>query len=72
MGMFNLDFTRKYISKKDLKPEKRREHWTPETPKWMKAGYDEDGKLIQYNLKTKKYRILDKWVEIFRTSNESK
>ncbi len=43
MGMFDLDFTKKYHSKKDLKSKPRREHWTMETPDWLKAGYDENG-----------------------------
>jgi hypothetical protein len=33
---------------------------------WVKIGYDENGRLIQFNVKTRKIRILDKWVEIFR------
>ena len=67
MGMFDLDFTKNYHSEKDLKSKPRREHWTMETPDWLKAGYDENGKLIQYNKKTKKIRILNQWVEIFKT-----
>jgi len=31
---------------------------------WITAGYDERGRLIQFNIKTQEFRVLDKWVEI--------
>lgn len=38
---------------------------------WITAGYTEEGKLIQFNWKEQKYRVLDTWVEIRRIDNKS-
>jgi len=34
---------------------------------WVKVGYTEKGQLVQINKSTKEIRLLDKWVEIFKT-----
>ena len=56
----------------EKRDELRQERWDDEAKvlfgDWIKAGYDEDGRLIQYNKKTKEIRKLEKWVEIHRTS----
>lgn len=37
---------------------------------WVTAGYAEDGKLIQFNTKTQRIRILESWVEITKVNND--
>ena len=38
-------------------------------PDWIKIGFDEQGRLIQRNLKTKQIRVLSKWVEFIENPN---
>jgi hypothetical protein len=33
---------------------------------WVKLGYDKEGRLMQKNLETGKFRKLETWVEIFK------
>jgi len=37
---------------------------------WKTVGYDEEGRLIQYNDKTDKFRTLEEWTEIHKINEE--